>query len=83
MKGILETVAPVLVPTTAIMTTVIILIIASVYLIAREKKINRPTIEKLLKLIRLIVILLIALEFYITGGAEQITLLLELAQCLK
>jgi|SaaInl8_200m_RNA_FD_contig_21_2760131_length_441_multi_6_in_0_out_0_2 hypothetical protein len=43
-------------------SVIVILIVVAAWLIAREKKINRPTVEKLLRLIRWIVFLLIGFE---------------------
>jgi len=51
--------------TTAIMTLVIILIVVAAFLVSTERKINRQTVEKLLKLIKSVVAWLIALEFFL------------------
>jgi len=69
MTSLLNSITPFLTKTTAIMTTVIILVFVAAWLISTEKKINRGTVEKLLKLIKSVVFSLIALEFF-SGAIE-------------
>ena len=60
---LVEQIAPFLTKTTAIVTGIILLIIISAFLVVTERRINRATVEKLIKTIRSTIKWLIWLEF--------------------
>lgn len=62
MNKLTETFTPFLTKTTAIMSAVIILMLIGAYLVATEKKINRKTVEKFLKQLKIAIAFLIGLE---------------------
>lgn len=71
MQDLLIGITPFLTKTTAIMTAVIILIIVGAVLVSTEKRINRQTVEKYIKTIRISVISLILLEVFLTLIEQQ------------